>query len=250
MSNSAKFMLVGILVVVLLIAMIWDRSNEQPGENGMAETYPLASTVKAEPEQTNGLDMSQEIREPAVAEGEVGTGPGVQFSDGETAETDEEIWGNEQAETAEETEEAAPEREEEQAPANPEPTMEPEKRFYVTTEGDTYWSIAEKFYGTGVKHEFIHKANMDVCPEPTLMRPGMKLVIPEPQAPAAPAPVERPAPSADTNEYVVKAGDTLWTIAEKIYNKPMRYKEIYRLNTDRLDSEDDMLKIGMKLRMP
>ena len=48
----------------------------------------------------------------------------------------------------------------------------------------------------------------------------------------------------------MKSGVTLWNIAKDVYGKPMKYKEIYGLNTDKLGSEDDMLTVGMKLRMP
>ncbi len=49
--------------------------------------------------------------------------------------------------------------------------------------------------------------------------------------------------------YEVKSGDSLSKIAKKHYGKPMRYKEIFELNTDIL-SNPDLIKVGQKLKMP
>lgn len=49
--------------------------------------------------------------------------------------------------------------------------------------------------------------------------------------------------------YEVKSGDSLSKIAKEHYGKPMRYKEIFELNTDIL-SNPDLIKVGQKLKMP
>ena len=50
-------------------------------------------------------------------------------------------------------------------------------------------------------------------------------------------------------QYVVKDGDSLWTIATEQLGSGVRYKDIAALNAGVLSS-DDTLSIGMRLRMP
>jgi hypothetical protein len=49
--------------------------------------------------------------------------------------------------------------------------------------------------------------------------------------------------------YVVKEGDSLWSIATEKLGNPTRYKEISKLNADVLKNDQD-LSIGMKLTLP
>jgi nucleoid-associated protein YgaU len=49
--------------------------------------------------------------------------------------------------------------------------------------------------------------------------------------------------------YVVKEGDSLWQIASEQLGDGNRYKEIVKLNSDILSSEDD-IKVDMKLKLP
>jgi hypothetical protein len=60
--------------------------------------------------------------------------------------------------------------------------------------------------------------------------------------------------STDKNEakgkrYVVKDGDSLWSIAAEKLGNGSRYKEISKLNADILKNDHD-LTIGMKLSLP
>ena len=60
--------------------------------------------------------------------------------------------------------------------------------------------------------------------------------------------------SADNHEakgvqYVVREGDSLWSIAGEQLGNGSRYKEISKLNTDVLENEND-LTVGMRLRLP
>jgi nucleoid-associated protein YgaU len=58
---------------------------------------------------------------------------------------------------------------------------------------------------------------------------------------------------ADTTKpgriYVVKDGDSLWQIASEQLGNGNRYKEIVKLNSDILSSEDD-IQVDMKLKLP
>ncbi len=69
------------------------------------------------------------------------------------------------------------------------------------------------------------------------------------EAAATTAGVADPAMSADT--YVVRKGDSLWTIAAKpeIYGDATQWRRLYEANQDQLRSPDS-LKAGMTLRVP
>jgi nucleoid-associated protein YgaU len=47
----------------------------------------------------------------------------------------------------------------------------------------------------------------------------------------------------------VKEGDSLWQIASEQLGDGNRYKEIVKLNSDILSSEDD-IQVDMKLKLP
>jgi len=50
--------------------------------------------------------------------------------------------------------------------------------------------------------------------------------------------------------YVVQENDTLWIIAEKVYGDGSLYMKIYEANTDQLDDPEDILDVGMVLKIP
>ena len=52
-----------------------------------------------------------------------------------------------------------------------------------------------------------------------------------------------------TREYVVKRGDTLWSIAKKEYGGSHRWKYLYEINKDRI-KDPKKLKAGMKIMIP
>ena len=56
-----------------------------------------------------------------------------------------------------------------------------------------------------------------------------------------------PSTSASTKEYTVASGDTIWTIAEKIYGNGSQYQKILDANGLK---EGETLKIGTKLKIP
>lgn len=54
----------------------------------------------------------------------------------------------------------------------------PKAKTYTTKEGDTLWSIAAKYLGTGSKWMELFNANKKVLFDPNILRPGTELVIP------------------------------------------------------------------------
>lgn len=68
----------------------------------------------------------------------------------------------------------------------------------------------------------------------------------------APIPEPRPAPSRPapkTTFYVVQPGDTLWSIAQRLYGDGKLWKVIYEANRDRIPAVSEM-KVGTELRIP
>lgn len=54
---------------------------------------------------------------------------------------------------------------------------------YTVVSGDTLWGIAKYFYGNGSLYTKIVAANSDIISNPNLIYPGMKLFIPDTDAP-------------------------------------------------------------------
>ncbi|MHC5036654.1 MAG: LysM peptidoglycan-binding domain-containing protein [Planctomycetota bacterium] len=118
--------------------------------------------------------------------------------------------------------------------------------IHVVAPGETLSTIAEKFYGRSSGWKRIAKANPGINPD--CISVGAKLVIPEAKAnpdgeeiasPETPAPVPQ--------DYEVKAGDTLYGIAERMLGKGSRWKEIVEVNPG---LDPDNLVVGQKVRIP
>jgi nucleoid-associated protein YgaU len=172
---------------------------------------------------------------------------------------------------------------------NAQPAATEQTKVYVVQSGDSISGIAKKVYGVkeGVKLkniDAIFAANRKTLASKDSLQVGQKLTIPPlpglTAAPATPAEVltdknftkvestapqhstantskpepapkaEKPAPTAKSGSvYVVKEGDSLWKIAASQLGDGNRYKDIVKLNSDVLSSEDD-IAAGMQLKMP
>ena len=143
---------------------------------------------------------------------------------------------------------------------------------YAVCEGDNLADIAKKFYGPkeGNKRANvlrIFQANHNVLTSPHELRIGQKLVIPhlktqesngnlfshsmfETVTSIGRNPLSTRGQTGERNErYVVKEGDSLWSISADLLGDGRRYKEISKLNSGILKNEDE-LAIGMRLRIP
>jgi nucleoid-associated protein YgaU len=145
-------------------------------------------------------------------------------------------------------------------------------RTYVVGEGDNLAVIAQKFYGPEegnkkVNVDRIFKANRGLLESPDEVFVGQKLTIP----PLSESIVEeeggifssglfekvksigqrrsQSSKSSASKQYVVKEGDSLWKIANKLLGDGTRYKEISRLNANILNDEDNLV-VGMRLTIP
>ena len=153
--------------------------------------------------------------------------------------------------------------------------------IYVIQAGDNLAKIAQKFYGTergnktlNVKRIF--EANHRLLKSPDDISVGQKLIIPllkdeaesvftgglfekikstlsgkrsstttPTKTPAKPRP--KPPAARPTKNYIVRAGDSVWRIAEKQLGDKERFREIIKLNA--LEDED-YLTVGQRLLIP
>ena len=55
----------------------------------------------------------------------------------------------------------------------------PAGRVHVVEDGDSLWTIAERYYGSGVRYLEIFDANRDVLQSPDALTLGVSLRVPE-----------------------------------------------------------------------
>ncbi|MCZ6558533.1 MAG: LysM peptidoglycan-binding domain-containing protein [SAR324 cluster bacterium] len=60
---------------------------------------------------------------------------------------------------------------------------------------------------------------------------------------------ETPEPGMPGGEHNLERGESLWDLAEKFYQDPLLWTNIYRVNRDRI-SDPDLVRIGMKIVVP
>ena len=153
---------------------------------------------------------------------------------------------------------AAPEppllNDEPESPARPaEPPKAPTPREYTLQEGDTLSDIAKKFYGSRKQWIAIAKANPTV--DPTRLKVGQKIRLPESEAidqptePQDSTPTPPPAAPAGESSVVVRSGDTLGAISQRVYGTSKKWREIFEANKDQLP-DPNRLRVGMKLKLP
>jgi LysM repeat protein len=125
-------------------------------------------------------------------------------------------------------------------------------KTYTITGGDTFADISKKLFGSTKYVPEIEKANPGV--DPNALKIGQKINLPELPAAgtggiatAPPAGTDTPAGGPGT--YTVKAGDSLYRIAEHELGAPTKanMKAIATLNGM---SVDDELQVGKVLKIP
>lgn len=113
-----------------------------------------------------------------------------------------------------------------------EPTIPPEgsTNYYIVRSGDSLWNIAQKYNTTVDAIKRLNNLSSDN------LSIGQKLFIPGYETSV-------PKPPSTSIEYIVKAGDTLWTIARKYATSVDKIKVLNNLKSDNLS-------IGQKLYIP
>ncbi len=143
---------------------------------------------------------------------------------------------------------------------------------YVVQPRDSYWTISKKQYGSVRYFSALARYNQQRIPDPTKMRPGMKILIPSrevlesqnpdlfPKFAQAAGSVSNVAHQAgEPSGFYVDAGgrpmyrvgpnDTLGGIAQKHLGRFSRWGEIYQLNRHRL-KDPNALTLGDLLILP
>ncbi len=122
-------------------------------------------------------------------------------------------------------------------------------KVYIVQEGDSFWKIANKHYGRGDYWYLIDQANPSTRPG-SVIRPGKKLIIP-PVPSRAIKPVSSigkiTTPLTGKGTYIVKAGDSFWTIAQANYGQG-KYESLIAKANPTIDPRK--LKPGQKLILP
>jgi nucleoid-associated protein YgaU len=130
---------------------------------------------------------------------------------------------------------------------------------YSVRPGDTLSDIAAAHYGHARHWRAIVEANPGL--DPAKLQPGQPILLParsavlagEPAgAPPAPAAEAGPSPALAAGErlHVVASGETLSSIASALLGSARHWRLIAERNRDLLGGDPDLLRVGMRLRIP
>jgi nucleoid-associated protein YgaU len=117
--------------------------------------------------------------------------------------------------------------------------------IYQVKEGDTLWSIAEKFYGSGFNMDKITKTNK-LDPNASV-EVGQRLIIPKIKPSIAQKGETTSLQTNNHSYYIVKEGDFLWKIAETVYGDGNFWSKIIQVNQI---ADPNILIPGTKLIIP
>ncbi len=237
MGLIGKIALIGVVSVAVLIAVIWDIQNEKtatsPDGDGKAKDNIA--------ENLPGNLTPQDALNP-----ESGQGENVTPKDGAEKPPKEEP-GEEPAPV----EKPGPENEPDETPKEvvdkPEQPVE-EGTQYTIKRGDTLSGLARKFYGDPKLRHVIQQANVNVIPDPEVLRVGDQIHIPpKPRVGiAGPTGSER---MTSRETYIVYPGDTLSKISRMHYGNNSGVDLIYEANKDKI-TDKNVLKPGIELIIP
>ena len=134
------------------------------------------------------------------------------------------------------------------APAN-NPNRAQPRVEYIISEGDTYSSIAEEWFGDKTRWNLIAKENPTI--DPMRLKIGQRIYLPPKDVAAAQAATAaaEPVPVEGELIYTVQSGDTLSSIARDHFGDSSKWRDIYDRNRETIGSDAGALKVGMKLRL-
>ncbi len=114
---------------------------------------------------------------------------------------------------------------------------------YVVVAGDSLWKIAENSYGSG--YNWVDIAKVNKLDNPGSLLVGQKLNLPKVEAKLA----TKEESLANVTEYEVKRGESLSTVALKVYGDVFAWEKIWEANKSEI-SNPNLIEIGMKLNIP
>jgi nucleoid-associated protein YgaU len=117
-----------------------------------------------------------------------------------------------------------------------------ELMLYTWKAGDTFASVAERYYGSKDKVGRLKSSNEGRVDKE--LQPGEKIWVP-----AVDSSTVRAAQNAGGTLYVVKSGDVLSTISQSVYGTSKKWNKIFDANRDVL-SDANAIRVGMRLRIP
>lgn len=132
-------------------------------------------------------------------------------------------------------------------------------RTHKVASGENLSAIAEKYYGDPNLFSLIQDANPAV--DSRRLAVGQVLQIPDRAAAelekastvSTPAPGDdapSDAASTEAGVHVVRSGETLSSIANRLFGRAALWQDIYDLNRDVIGGDPANLKVGMKLKLP
>ncbi|MCF6186892.1 MAG: LysM peptidoglycan-binding domain-containing protein [Desulfobulbaceae bacterium] len=127
----------------------------------------------------------------------------------------------------------------------PEPAVPVEtKKMYTVQAGDTLETIAAMVYGNRYKWSQLVAANQEKLGSPPyVLLVGMQLRVPPPESAT---PENRAALLNNDDTYTIQSGDSLGSIARKLYGASSKWSTLYELNRDRLPTPG-ALQVGQQL---
>jgi nucleoid-associated protein YgaU len=150
----------------------------------------------------------------------------------------------------------APTTETPKAPTQQPTTSLPVDGKYTVQRGDSSWKLAQRFLGNGYRYVEIEKANN--LKHNQYLEVGQVLSISKTAAtasekvstPGAPAEQQVTQSANSGKSYTVKAGDTLWGIAQAQLGSNYRWSEVYKLNRQVVGANPGLIYPGQTLVLP
>jgi hypothetical protein len=115
-------------------------------------------------------------------------------------------------------------------------------KIYRARSGETYATLAERFYGDAQRAVLLQLYNEG---QPTVVA-GRPMFVPVFDVEL---PEDEPIQVADGDTHLVEEGESLWTIAADELGSGARWPQLHEANLDVLPDPHD-LRPGMKLRIP
>lgn len=242
MGNTAKFMLVGVLAMVIVIAVIWDRASSDLEKAALVSGSSGRTTEVAPPTLTEGAQAEGTIHGRMT--------PEEREAEAHLEQMRIDFMGQVPPAIPEAPEEAQADIEAEAVQAaRPAPAS---VKSYIVKSGESFWTIARDQYGDANLWEPLWLSNKERCPRPQDLREGQTIVLPEISAlrAALPRVPARPVASVASNggrEYTVREGDCLGIISQKFYGTSKKWRLI--LDANNLEDETS-LRAGMTITIP